>query len=161
MSDTHTNGSQFITETGASSTGNGDGEWQEIRSQRKGGSSSESGDSRASKSTVPTRVIVVPSGQAPGAVSWVRKYWKGPKMEAHLRGWNDKGRKTSKILLMGAEADKCGEVLTKVKNWSLKGKVPLAPTLRIATCSCAPFVPDREALSRQGRPPFNFTGKAG
>ena len=37
MSDTHTNGSQFITETGASSTGNGDGEWQEIRSQRKGG----------------------------------------------------------------------------------------------------------------------------
>ena len=124
MSDTHTNGSQFITETGASSTGNGDGEWQEIRSQRKGGSPSASGDSRASKSTVPTRVIVVPSGQAPGAVSWVRKYWKGPKMEAHLKGWNDKGRKTSKILLKGAEADKCGEVLlAKVKNWSeQKGK---------------------------------------
>lgn len=124
MSDTHKNGSQFNTETGATSTGNGDGEWQEIRSQRKGGSPSESGDSRASKSTVPTRVIVVPSGQAPGAVSWVRKYWKGPKMEAHLKGWNDKGRKTSKILLKGAEADKCGEVLlAKVKNWSeQKGK---------------------------------------
>jgi len=125
MSASHNNDYQFNTETGASSTGNGDGEWKEIRGQRKGGSPSASGDSRASKSTVPTKVIVVPSGQAPGAVSWVRKYWKGSKMEAHLKGWNDKGRKTSKILLVGAEADKCGKVLlAKVKNWSeQKGKV--------------------------------------
>ena len=163
MSASHNNDYQFNTETGASSTGNGDGEWKEIRGQRKGGSPSASGDSRASKSTVPTKVIVVPSGQAPGAVSWVRKYWKGSKMEAHLKGWNDKGRKTSKILLVGEDAEKCGEVLlVKVKNWSeQKGKVAsgtyTSPSARpVHTLSASPTVGKSALYKAKDGSPVKF-----
>ena len=163
MSASHNNDYQFNTETGASSTGNGDGEWKEIRGQRKGGSPSASGDSRASKSTVPTKVIVVPSGQALGAVSWIRKYWKGSKMEAHLKGWNDKGRKTSKILLVGAEAEKCGKVLlTKVKNWSeQKGKVAsgtyTSPSARpVHTLSASPTVGKSALYKAKDGSPVKF-----
>ena len=151
MSDTHTNGSQFITETGASSTGNGDGECKKFAVNGRAVNSSESGDSRASKS----RFLLEWSWclrDKHQVVSWVRKYWKA-KMEA--QGMNDKGRKTSKILLKGAEADKCGEVLlVRLRTGqSRRVRVPLAPTLPrvrpVHTLNASPTV--GKGLFRRGR----------
>lgn len=121
MTDQISHDSQYITGSGASGAGDGDEGWQQQRQprQRKGGSPSASGGSRATKSTVPSLVLVVPSGQAQGAVSWVRKHWKGAPMQAHLKGWTDSRKTLSKILLEGAEAEKCAKLLVaKVKNWS-------------------------------------------
>ena len=58
MTDQISHDSQYITGTGASGAGDGD-DWQTAGSQRKGGSPSESGSSRATKSTVPSKVLVV------------------------------------------------------------------------------------------------------
>lgn len=121
MSDESSKFSQHTTGSGASGAGDGDEGWQQQRHprQRKGGSPSASGDSRATKSTVPTKVLVVPEKYAKGGVSWVRNLWKGSPMEAHLKGYTDSRKTLSRILLVGAEAEKCALLLVaKVKNWS-------------------------------------------
>jgi hypothetical protein len=102
MSDSISHDSQFITGTGssgnASGAGDGDDGWQQQRPRRqqKGGSPSESDCSRATKSTE----IVVPAGQAKGAVAWVCNKWdssRGGATTAHLKGWTDSRKVYSKI----------------------------------------------------------------
>lgn len=95
-----------------------DDEWQQQRPRGQRG-----GSSPAHKSSEPSKTVEVPASYAQGAKKWVEKHYKGSSMKAHLDGWTDSSRKTSRVLLRGADAEKCAGLLrAKVKKWSEQSK---------------------------------------
>jgi len=100
-----------------------DDEWQQQRPRGQRG-----GSSPALKASEPSCTVEVPNSYAQGAKKWVENHWRGSQIKAHLDGWTDKSRETSRVLLRGAAAKKCARVLlTKVQKWSEQRKSSGAP----------------------------------
>ena len=120
-----------------------DDEWQQQRPRGQRG-----GSSPALKASEPSCTVEVPNSYALGAKKWVENHWRGSPIKAHLDGWTDSSRKTSRVLLRGADAKKCaGVLLTKVQKWSEQRKSSGAPkgTYKAASARTIRSLPMRTA----------------